>query len=157
MPKKSSQERRRVLKALLATSLASVAAPILYVVGRFVGFTGAANGAAIAKLSVDDLSPATPSKLVQINGAPIIVLRNEENQIRAFTATCTHLGCTVSYRPTMADLGGKPGFYCKCHKGEYNENGINVPGTRPKKPLTELTVNENADQIEVTLKPKKVA
>jgi hypothetical protein len=32
---------------------------------------------------------------------------------------------------------------------------VNVPGTRPKHPLTELTVTESGDDLEISLMPKK--
>ena len=150
------KKRRTLLKCIFGTSILTFFAPIGYVVAKYLSFSGGAGGATSAKLSATDLTPDTPSKLVQINGEPIIVVREADNQIRAFTATCTHLGCTVSYRQVLpgTDASPKPGFYCKCHKGEYDVNGVNIPGTRPPKPLTELTLTQTADDLLVTLKPK---
>jgi Rieske Fe-S protein len=150
------KKRRTIIKVLFGTSLFTFFAPIGLVIAKYLAFNGGAGGSTSAKLSATDLTPDAPAKLVQINGEPIIVVREADNQIRAFTATCTHLGCTVSYRPTLpgTEASPKPGFYCKCHKGEYDVNGVNIPGTRPPKPLTELTLTQSADDLVVTLTPK---
>lgn len=142
-------KRRNILRWLLAGALTAFVAPFAYAVGKFLAFQGAFAGSKTAKLSAAELTPDSPSKLVEIEGEPVIVVREADNSIRAFTATCTHLGCIVSFKPQV------PGFYCKCHSGKYDVNGVNVPGTRPKSPLTELIVNQQADDLEVSLTPKK--
>lgn len=142
-------KRRKLLGWLLGGSLAAVVAPMVYVVGRYLGYTGNGGSSGPVTLPISDISPEHPSKLISINDEPILVIYQPDNGIRAFTAKCTHLGCTVSYRPQM------PGFYCKCHKGMYDQNGVNVPGTKPKRPLTELAIVETVDEIKVTLTPKK--
>ncbi|MDP4199599.1 MAG: Rieske (2Fe-2S) protein [Bacteroidota bacterium] len=144
-------KRRNILRWLVAVGLTAFAAPFAFAVGKFLAFQGAFAGNKTAKLSAAELTPDSPSKLVEIEGEPVIVVREADNSIRAFTATCTHLACIVSYRPQM------PGFYCKCHGGKYDVNGVNVPGTRPKSPLTELVVNQQADDLEVSLAPKNPA
>jgi Rieske Fe-S protein len=147
------KKRRVILKGLFATSFAAFAAPIIYISGKYLGFAVGATGRKIAKLSASVLTPDSPSKLIQIAGEPIIVVRESDNVIRAFTAVCTHLGCTVSYKQKLPGMD-QPGFFCKCHQGKYFESGVNIPGTRPKRPLTELTVIESADDLEIRLTPK---
>ena len=155
----AAQKRRNLLKGLLGTSLIAFLAPIGVAVAKFLSFEGVPGAAPSAKLSAADLTPDSPSKLVAINGEPIIVVREPDNTIRAFTATCTHLGCTVAYRTVLPGTEATPksGFYCKCHHGEYDLNGVNVPGTRPPAPLTELTLTQAADDLTVSLAPKKKA
>ncbi len=142
-------KRRGILRALLAGATAVVIAPIIYVTARFLGYIRPNDSnQTSATVAFSDLTPENPSKLIQINDEPILVVREKDDQIRAFTATCTHLGCTVSYRPQVPD------FYCKCHQGRYDVNGVNVPGTRPKSPLTELTVVDKGTELEIQLIPK---
>jgi Rieske Fe-S protein len=145
-------KRRGILKGLVAGATAVVTAPILYVAARYLGYIrkGGSNQTT-ATVAFSDLTPEKPFKLVQIDDDPVIIVRERNDQIRAFTATCTHLGCTVTYRPQVPD------FYCKCHQGRYDENGINIPGTRPKSPLTELTVIDKGTELEIDLKPKNGA
>ena len=140
-------KRRTLLKRLLGVSVAAVFAPMLYVVGRYLGFTKGSGGGDVS-IAVSDVTLEHPSKLINIDDQPVLVIFQPEKGVRAFTATCTHLGCTVSYQAEV------PQFYCKCHHGRYDAEGINVPGTRPKTPLTELTVMKKGDQLDVSLKPK---
>jgi Rieske Fe-S protein len=148
-------KRRRVLRGLLASGILASAAPFVYAAAKFLSFESVLGGSATAKLSASDLTPDAPAKLVEIEGEPVIVVRELDNSIRAFTASCTHLGCIVSYRPQMMiDQKQKPGFYCKCHGGKYDVNGVNIPGTPPKSPLTEITVVAVADDLTVSLTPK---
>jgi Rieske Fe-S protein len=149
MPNEINGKRRGILKGLVAGAAAVVTAPILYVGARFIGYVRKSDSnQTSATVAFSDLTPEAPSKLIQINDEPIIVVREKNDAIRAFTATCTHLGCTVSYRPDQ------PGFYCKCHQGRYDDNGVNIPGTRPKSPLTELTVVDKGTELEIQLTPK---
>jgi Rieske Fe-S protein len=148
-------KRRRVLRGLLAGGILAWAAPFVFAAAKFLSFQSVLGGSTTAKLSASELTPDAPSKLVEIEGEPVIVVRELDNQIRAFTASCTHLGCIVSYRPQlMIGSEQKPGFYCKCHGGKYDVNGVNIPGTPPKSPLTEITVVAEADDLTVTLTPK---
>ncbi len=61
----------------------------------------------------------------------------QNDKIVALSSKCTHLGCTVSY-------GGNEEypdrFYCPCHFGMFDKQGINIPGTPPTRPLDEFEV-----------------
>ncbi len=65
---------------------------------------------------------------------------------RALSATCTHLGCGVSWDDT------KKQFLCPCHKGVFDRTGTVVSGPPPK-PLVryETRVNDQTGDIEVQL------
>lgn len=70
-----------------------------------------------------------------------IVKRNDDESYWAFVGVCTHLDCNVSYLP------GQRKFFCACHEGWYDENGINIAGPPPR-PLRRLTlVIEGEDLI----------
>ncbi len=60
------------------------------------------------------------------------VYKNENGEIIALSPVCKHLGCNVDWNsndnyPNM--------FFCPCHKGLYEKDGTNVPGTPPRGPL----------------------
>lgn len=150
------KKRRTVLKGLLGASAAAVAAPVIYVFGKYLSYVRQTDMSATVKIAAGELSAETPSKIVNIGEDPVIVVMEGEDSIRAFSAKCTHLACTVSYRPELPEKG-MPGFFCKCHKGMYDANGVNIPGTRPKRPLTELTITQDGEVLEISLMPKKKA
>jgi cytochrome b6-f complex iron-sulfur subunit len=150
------KKRRSVLKGLLGASAAAVAAPVVYVFGKYLSYVRQTDMSATVKMSAGDLTAEAPAKIVNIGEDPVIVVMEGEDNIRAFSAKCTHLACTVSYRPELPEKG-IPGFYCKCHKGMYDANGVNIPGTRPKRPLTELTITQDGEMLEISLMPKKKA
>jgi menaquinol-cytochrome c reductase iron-sulfur subunit len=66
------------------------------------------------------------------------------DQVIALSPVCKHLGCTVNWN---GDEKHKNEFFCPCHLGRYEKNGMNIPGTPPMKPL---------DQYEVEIKDGKV-
>jgi menaquinol-cytochrome c reductase iron-sulfur subunit len=62
------------------------------------------------------------------------------DQIVALSPVCKHLGCTVNWAgdPSHADQ-----FFCACHAGRYQKNGVNVKGTPPLGPLDQYEVADN--------------
>ncbi|HET6401301.1 MAG TPA: Rieske 2Fe-2S domain-containing protein [Candidatus Kapabacteria bacterium] len=147
-------KRRRVLRGFLVGGIIAWAAPFVYAASKFLSYQGILGGNTTAKFPASQLTEANPSTLVEVEGEPVIVIREPDNSIRAFTATCTHLGCIVSYRSQLM-IGQEqiPGFYCRCHGGKFDSNGINVPGTPPKSPLTELKVTTSLNDLIISLTP----
>lgn len=82
-------------------------------------------------------------KIVKFGREPIIVIRTDAGDIKALTATCTHLDCIVQYQKD------KKRIHCACHNGVYDLNGRNVSGPPPK-PLTEYNVAIIDDEIIVS-------
>ncbi len=147
-------KRRRVLRGFLLGGIIAWAAPFVYAAAKFLSYQGIPGGNKTAKFPASELTAELPSKFVEVEGEPVIVVREPGDRIRAFTATCTHLGCTVSYRAQMLiGQNPAPGFYCRCHGGEFDVNGVNVPGTPPKSPLTELKVIQSSKDVLVSLTP----
>jgi len=62
-----------------------------------------------------------------------LVKKNDDDTYVAFVGVCTHLDCNVAY------LNEQRKFFCACHDGWYDENGINIGGPPPK-PLRRLTL-----------------
>jgi len=62
-----------------------------------------------------------------------LVKKNDDNTYFVFVGVCTHLDCNVSYRDEQRK------FFCACHDGWYDENGINIGGPPPT-PLRRLTL-----------------
>jgi len=73
------------------------------------------------------------------DGEPVIVSRPEGGQVVAFSAICTHMGCTV------APDGGQ--LRCPCHGSVYEAaTGRNVSGPAPR-PLPRVAVRVVDGQV----------
>jgi len=82
-------------------------------------------------------------KIFKFGSRPAILVRTSSGEYRAFSATCTHLDCTVQYRDDLQRI------WCACHNGQYDLNGLNVAGPPPR-PLEQYTVNVKGDDIIVS-------
>jgi len=71
-----------------------------------------------------------------------IIVITPEDKVKALSATCTHLDCTVQFR---RDLGL---LWCACHNGRYDLEGKNVSGPPPR-PLTPFSVHVDKSTGEI--------
>lgn len=67
-------------------------------------------------------------------GNPAWLIRSGSSQYDAFSAVCTHAGCTVNY-----DSSAKQ-FVCPCHGGTYSATDGHVTGGPPPSPLARIKV-----------------
>ena len=134
-PARGDFDRRTFLDALLAVGFVSTAAAIAYPVSRFL-VPPASGEPATAAAVVGKAAALKPnSGLVFPFGAkPAIVVRTAEGDLRAFSAVCTHLDCTVQFKADTSQL------WCACHNGTYDLGG-NVVSGPPPRALTQLVVN----------------
>lgn len=72
--------------------------------------------------------------------------RESEEKFIAFSANCSHLGCPVRWED-KAQL-----FMCPCHGGVYYKDGTVAAGPPPK-PLTQIEVRINKNDIEIKTAP----
>jgi Rieske Fe-S protein len=82
------------------------------------------------------------AKVFKFGSTPAILIRIPDGNYRAFTAVCTHLGCTVQYRSDLHEI------WCPCHNGKYNLQGRNVSGPPPR-PLAQYQVHIQGEDIVV--------
>ena len=78
--------------------------------------------------------------IIKFGSKPVLLVRNTKGEFKAFSATCTHLDCTVQYR---SDFGL---IWCACHNGKYDLNGRNVSGPPPR-PLDIYEVTLQGDDV----------
>ena len=81
--------------------------------------------------------------IFRFGGRPGILIRTPEGELRAFSAVCTHLDCTVQYKADTAQI------WCACHNGFFDLNGSVVAGPPPR-PLERFTVNQRGSDIVVS-------
>lgn len=66
------------------------------------------------------------------DGAPVLVSQKTAGEVAAFSAICTHEGCTV--KPAGTE------FHCPCHGSKYDAfTGAVITGPAPR-PLTTIAV-----------------
>lgn len=137
--------RRNFVNWLLGTSAGAFVASLLYPVARYLvpPPTGESTAVSVTlPVKADDVKPNT-GQIFKFGSKPAILVRTAAGELRAFTAVCTHLNCTVQYRPDLGQI------WCACHNGHFDLNGHNVSGPPPR-PLDAYVVNVRGTQIVVS-------
>lgn len=136
--------RRRFLNLLLGSGTLATLGAILYPILRFVNppkvMESSASSATAAKVS--EIKP-NEGKIFKFGSKPGLLVKTEAGEYRAFSAICTHLDCTVQYKPDEKLI------WCACHNGRYDLTGKNISGPPPR-PLEEYKVNVRGDEIVVS-------
>jgi Rieske Fe-S protein len=136
------QSRRRWLTYLLGTSLGASLVSFLYPILRYV-VPPVSSEPSLSEIELDvkasDILPNS-GRIVPFSGKPVILFRTAAGELKALTATCTHLACTVQFRGDRSDI------WCACHNGVYDANGTNISGPPPR-PLTKLDVAVRGDKV----------
>jgi thiosulfate dehydrogenase (quinone) large subunit len=114
--------------------------------GTSTGGDGAASSAPSLPSGAVELGPANrlPSGQAATysdpsDGSPDILIRESDGSLKAFSAVCTHAGCTVGYE------GGV--IVCPCHGGEYSAETGEVIAGPPPSGLAPKRVLEAGGQI----------
>ena len=95
------------------------------------------------KAGLASVFPTNSAEIVKFGRKPVILVRMDQGEFRAFAATCTHLDCIVQYRGDLKQI------WCACHNGLYDLKGRNISGPPPR-PLEEFVVNIVDDEILVS-------
>ena len=140
-------DRRSFLDALLAVGFVSTAAAIAYPVGRFL--VPPAGGEPAAQTAVAGRAAAlkpNSAAIFKFGSKPGIVVRTADGDVRAFSAVCTHLDCTVQFKGDTSQL------WCACHNGTYDLGG-NVVSGPPPRGLEQFIVNlrGEGDEAEIVV------
>ncbi len=136
--------RRSVLNYLLGTSTVATLAAILYPVIRFMvpPRIVESSGSSVVAAKVNEIKP-NQGKIFKFGSKPGILVQTAGGEYRAFSAICTHLDCTVQFKPDERLI------WCACHNGRYDLTGKNISGPPPR-PLEEFKVNIRGDEIVVS-------
>jgi cytochrome b6-f complex iron-sulfur subunit len=137
--------RRSFLDWLLGASGIGTVAAVVYPVVHFVfpppRPKGRSRGAVLAAQAAE--LPPGSAKVFPFGTKPAILVRTPQGEWRAFSAKCTHLSCTVTYRDDMNMI------WCPCHDGRFDLTGKNVSGPPPR-PLSQYTVVVEGEEVYVT-------
>jgi cytochrome b6-f complex iron-sulfur subunit len=137
--------RRHVLDWFLGSSVAAFLASVLYPVGRYLAppsLPESAGTSVTLPLKPEEVKPNT-GQIFKFGNRPAILVRTPAGELRAFSAVCTHLNCTVQYRPDLSHI------WCACHNGHFDLAGRNIAGPPPR-PLDSLAVHARGSQIVVS-------
>ncbi len=138
--------RRGFLNLLLSTGGIALGVAIVYPIIRFLipPKLPEATSSTVVAGNIEELPPNS-GKIFRFGEKAGILIRTPTGEFKAFTATCTHLSCTVQYRSDLSHI------WCACHNGHYDLNGKNISGPPPR-PLEEFSVFVRGKEIIVTKK-----
>jgi Rieske Fe-S protein len=131
--------RRALLRGAVVTGLAAIAG---YVAARHSAAAGtkrataAANGYGAAP-SVGrrfaTLAAVPPGGGLVVESADVVLTRSQTGEVRGFSATCTHQGCTVS---SVTDGA----IVCPCHGSRFDASTGAVVAGPARQPLAKVPV-----------------
>lgn len=136
--------RRELIDWLIGLGAAGWLGSILYPILQYIvpPRVPEAKVSSVKLGKVSDFKPGS-GQIFKFGSQPGILLRTESGEFRAFSAVCTHLNCTVQYKPDWKLI------WCACHNGKYDLNGVNASGPPPR-PLQPFKVIVQADEVIVT-------
>jgi Rieske Fe-S protein len=137
--------RRSFVNWFLGTSAGAFLLAVAYPLTRYLVPPRVAEstaGSVTLAIEADQVKPNT-GQIFKFGSRPALLVRTPAGELRAFSAVCTHLNCTVQYRPDLSHI------WCACHNGHFDLSGRNIAGPPPR-PLDALVVNARGKQIVVS-------
>jgi len=129
LPNEDNNEpgRRSFFSALAALCLAAAGGVGVFVAGGFLYPVRREKPRPLFVALESKVPAESPLYITDPAGRNVLLLRTEEGLV-AIGTVCSHLGCTVFYRPE------KKIFECPCHQGVFDSLGNPVSGP-PQRPL----------------------
>jgi len=137
--------RKRFIDWLLGTTAGAFAVAVAYPVAKFIippDIPEVMSDSVLLPFTSDDVV-SNSGQIFKFGSEPGIIVRTPEGELRAFSARCPHLDCTVQYREDMSRI------WCACHNGQFDLQGRAVAGPPPG-PLDEFDVNVREGDIVVS-------
>ena len=135
----SKTSRRRFLDLLLGASALGWLVTMVYPVIRYLKPLPQTGPTGPTHLTRDEAAKLEQNQfvIVPVSGQRVIVLQSQ-NQLLAFSAKCTHEGCTITYQPERS------GLWCPCHDGRFDLAGRVLSGPPPQ-PLLKYAAKRQPD------------
>ena len=143
----SGLTRKRFVDWVIGTGIGGFIAAVIYPVTRYVippEVAESAVSSVVLPFQVDEI-PSNSGRIFKFGSRPGILIKTPSGELRAFSARCTHLDCTVQYREDLSHI------WCACHNGHFDLRGRNIAGPPPE-PLPVFDVNLRGAQIVVSLR-----
>lgn len=138
-------DRRTFLDMLLVGGLAACGTAMAIPTGLYLwpAHSGAGKASSVSAGPEKDF-PVGTARMLQAEGKPVMVLRLAQDQFRAFSPVCPHLGCIVRWDEASRKI------LCPCHAGVFDTEGRNVSGPPPG-PLPPYAVSVVGGEVVVKL------
>lgn len=133
--------RRKWINLFLGGSILGTVGSFLYPVIRYLipPRQDQTQTRRVVAARAGELAPNS-AKLFRFGAQPALLVHTAEGELRAFSAICTHLTCTVGYEEETGTL------LCPCHNGRFDLAG-NVISGPPPRPLEAYDVEVRANEI----------
>lgn len=142
-------KRRKVLKSVVAFVPISAAFAGLAAMGiRFITPVKREINRKIFTVGLEELPLNATKRFKDLQGRDLMIVRTGEREVKAISTVCTHLGCTVFWQKDRQE------FFCPCHNGSFDKNGIVIAGPPPA-PLDLYPVEIEGDNVFVIFKDIK--
>lgn len=131
--------RRHFIDVLLGATALAWLASIAYPIIRYLKPLPQTGATGPTRLTRDEASKLEQNKfvIVPVSGQRVIILQAGD-ELHAFSAKCTHEGCTVTFQPAQSVI------WCPCHDGRFDLNGRVLSGPPPQ-PLTKYIAQRQPD------------
>ena len=135
----SKTSRRHFIDLLLSATVLGWVATIVYPIVRYLKPLPQTGTTGPTRLTRDEAAKLEEKRfvIVPVSGKRVIVLQSED-QLYAFSAKCTHEGCTVTFLP------GQSVVWCPCHDGRFDLTGRVLSGPPPQ-PLAKFMAQRQPD------------
>ena len=136
--------RRAFLQSLLQGGVLALLGAALYPIARYLSPPRGAESSvsSVVAAKAGELLSNT-AKIFRFGNRPGLLINTPQGELKAFSAVCTHLNCTVQYDDAASVI------WCACHNGKFDLNGQVISGPPPR-PLEAYQVNVRGDDVVVS-------
>jgi Rieske Fe-S protein len=137
--------RRKFINWFLNTAAGAFLLSVFYPISRYLipPPVGESTAATVTLPTNPTEVKPNSGQIFKFGNRPGLLIRTPTGELRAFSAVCTPLACTVQYRPDLSHI------WCACHNGHFDLNGINIAGPPPR-PLEQYVVQARGKKIVIS-------
>ena len=144
----SKTTRRHFVDLVLSVSTLGWIASIAYPVIRYLKPLPQTGPTGPTRLTREEAAKLEEKKfvIVPVSGQRVIIFQSGD-QLYAFSAKCTHEGCTVTFQPEQKVV------WCPCHDGRFDLSGRVLSGPPPQ-PLVKYNAKRQPDGVIIVSEEK---